>query len=124
MKPIDILKTGKAVIANPENWTKFYMATDEYGRMTPLNSPQACKWCMSGALHRAFHELGGVDEHGDPKPGTVEIFRDISNTFSVLTGMNFMSVYNDHRTTTHTDVMNIFDRAIAHYEGSEEKTVL
>jgi hypothetical protein len=123
MKTIALLKAGKAIIAKPENWTKFYLATDKYGRLTPLKSPDACKWCMSGAIHRAAHDLGYVDEYGNPKPGAVDIFNDICETFKVITGKSFMSIFNDNKYTSHTDVMNVFDRAIAHYSGSEPKTM-
>jgi hypothetical protein len=130
MKALEVVTTAKALIADPKHWTKGYLAVDKLGRLTSLRSPQACKWCMSGAIHRAAYNLGGIDEFGVATPEAISVLRDICLTFRALypeptdgKRMRYFAQFNDHYKTTHADVMEIFDKAIAHYDGSEPKTM-
>ena len=46
------------IISDPEKWTHEAAARDKYEYVVPVDSPEACKWCASGALSLAFNDRG------------------------------------------------------------------
>lgn len=42
------------LLANPESWTTGFYATDKEDRPCHTLGPDACRWCMAGALIRCY----------------------------------------------------------------------
>lgn len=95
---VEKLRAAKALIDTPEKWTKGTLARDSIGISVLVRSDDAVCFCVLGALGRAATETG---PH-------VWAIRD-----SLPAPYLAVSKFNDDPTTTHADVMALFDRAIA-----------
>ena len=93
------LTDARKLISKPENWTKKTLARDNAGKNCLLLSKDAVCYCSVGALHKS-----AVND------------RIIANAMQILRGFtpNNRPVvhYNDHTTTTHEDILAMFDLAI------------
>lgn len=100
-----ILKQVRALLANPDRWTKGEMARNAFGAPIDPQGSNATCWCLMGAIH---HET-----KDDPfLAGSVyQILR------TQLQGQT-VSDFNDNGTTTHTDVMTLLDKAIESSENT------
>lgn len=99
MKSSEILKAAKDKIGTPERWTKNTGARDS--RNVPCNPSErnAVCWCSLGAVSCVTGNL--YDFH---KAAT--LLDEVLLEYAVPT-------FNDHPSTTHADVMALFDKAIA-----------
>ena len=50
MNSLDILTKARDLIADPDNWTQGEEARDKYCFAVSPDSPEACRWCATGAL--------------------------------------------------------------------------
>ena len=88
-------------------------ARDRNGFECDPDSVDACKWCLQGALIRVmgidYITSIGVDVHSAICDALVEhkVVMDLV-------------LFNDHRNTSHQDVMNVLDRAIEIREERQE----
>ncbi len=122
----EYLVAAKAVIANPENWTKGYYAMarpirdinertkDDY---LSVDDPRAVCFCSMGALEKVALELAGSDWSNNHDV-TALYDRALDMLTIVLpaaeqAGLNDVVAFNDRSWTTHKDVIDAFDRAIA-----------
>lgn len=56
----EVLRRARSLIATPEHWTQGAMARDSEGiPMMSVTSPQACSFCLVGAINRAAIEIAG-----------------------------------------------------------------
>jgi hypothetical protein len=106
MKPSEILRAARAKIATPERWTKGQFARDATGYWVSYDNSDAVGWCAEGAVYAVL--LGHV------KADDLFVFLDRAS------GGN-TPFFNDAPSTTHADVMAMFDRAIALAEAEEVK---
>lgn len=123
---IDALKRMKVLLAKEETWCKKASALDQNLRPVSVSDPRACSWCLWGAsvrstpdndtqvelrlaLRRAAADLI-VKERNIKELGGVRI---VHNTTSID-----IVHFNDDSRTTHEDVIDVIDRAIA---AEEEK---
>ena len=116
MKVSEVLKAGKAVIADPKNWAKEWFAYDEQARMTESCSPDAVCWCSTGALSKVA-----------PKDMSTRFkaenwLHHAADTADPDSPVHCMPYYND--THTHEEVMAVWDAAIKLAEESERAPVL
>lgn len=101
------LRAARKLIADPSKWTKGWFARDAKGVMASLDDPQAVCFCAIGAIAAT----SATD----------------SETVQALTrqamARGFASVpdFNDHETTSHADVLALFDAAIAEREETEAR---
>lgn len=93
MSTRDDLIAAKALIDTPEKWCKGTMQIVR--SVPPYNS-----YCAVGAC-RSFAASDALTEE-------------------LPEGFYMLSVYNDHPTTTHADVLALFDRAIASTSSLEK----
>ena len=42
------------LLEKPDSWTQVFFARDKNGEDVDLDSPQACKWCLMGAINRCY----------------------------------------------------------------------
>lgn len=118
-----LFQAARDWLANPKHWTKGHYAKDENGNPTdpyPFNRKRIACTCALGAMLK-------VDPDQYIRLGVSNRLRDyIPKTFSSLSGrraaqMRHVHRFNDAPTTTHQDVLDLFDRAIA---GEQKKEAL
>ena len=94
--PSQMLESAKRRISLPQNWCKGEQARDRQGRAVPYFSARAEQFCMAGAL---FREGQG--------------FSSAWPFLNRAVGYKGVGFVNDDSSTTHDDVLNIYDKAIA-----------
>lgn len=106
MTPADTLRAARALIEQPERWTRRVEARDSRGRTTsPMDAGAVC-WCAAGATIRAAKcevlLMSGAFQH-----------------LEKAVGINGIEHWNDMPGRTHAEVLAAFDRAIEIAEKSE-----
>lgn len=101
MKAADILREAKAIIADPDRWTKGTFA--DCGRYCALGALRTAEWSAAGSAGVDAIHAGNLAK---AKLERVALRREYSS----------IATYNDSRWTRHEDVMSMFDEAI----GGEE----
>lgn len=96
MKTSEVLLAAKAKIGTPATWGKWNLASDSAGIYVEPDSLEACRWCLSGALRAVAGSAYG----------------QVRSFMVPLTTCGYLTEYNDLPTTTHADIMALFDRAI------------
>lgn len=91
----EILIAAKAKISDPDKWTQGSFAKDKMGYEVSYKSPRAVCWCSMGAV------------------ASVQDGFRARALFKVCPGKSSVAAYNDKPTTTHADIMKLFDDAIA-----------
>jgi hypothetical protein len=118
MKTSEMLERAKALIADPEHWTKGTLARDAKGNYANYNGPEATCFCMRGALCRVQYEnerdavlITPLERHEG-----WEIRRDAERRLRRVlknnTQFDSVSDFNDHAETTHENVLVVMDTAI------------
>ncbi len=104
MTPLDVLKGARELLSDEKRWTKGALARDKDGHETGIAvDPDAVCWCAYGAIEHCNKEGYGAE---------IAMNR-------VVRGLGWPSIgaFNDADSTTHADVLALFDRAIASLEG-------
>lgn len=101
--PAGILRAAKAKIAHSQDWIRGYLALNEEGRTVDPNNPTACKFCMMGALYNV----------AEPQPSANQMTIADAAFAALYDVTGGTSTFNDHPATTHAEVLDAFDRAIA-----------
>ncbi len=97
----DDLIAAKALIDTPEKWAK---GPGVWG---------SDRHCAQQAL---LFKAGGMDAVSKALPVAWKIGQRLKGRWSCLPSANIIR-FNDHPSTTHADIMALFDRAIAATEG-------
>ena len=100
MDRLKILKAARAKITKPERWTKGEIARNAAGKEVSPRSKEAVCWCALGALQAAAGK----------KCSFIEI-DDLA--YELTPRWTWIAKVNDHKDTTHADILALFDRAIA-----------
>jgi hypothetical protein len=90
----NLLRAAKALISDPANWTQDGVYVTADGCM-----------CAQAALNRAFK---ANDRNCDVSDQACDYLIRVLRKKSPY---HFVTSYNDASTTTHTDIMNLFDDA-------------
>lgn len=101
-----ILTKAREILAKPDSHTKGVFARDVSGRVVGSNSPIACQFCARGALNRADTIVGGTTAAYGKAVDALEKCIHIEAPYKTL------EVFNDRESTTHADILALFDRAI------------
>ena len=102
MTPLQTLKAARDLISDPARWTQGWFAKNERGLNVSEDHPDACCWCVLGAMKRVssssigFHQAAAILRN-----------RSMFRLFD-------LSEFND--THTHAEVLALFDAAIAELE--------
>ena len=91
----EILVKARKLIEKPENWTKGTNARDTEGIAIDPKSEEAVCWCSIGALVAVEDIL------------SINTFRALSPYMK-----QYIASFNDAIDTTHTDILEAFDKAI------------
>lgn len=97
MKTIDILREARALIA--KGWAQGAFARDKCGSKVLHYSPDACAWCLSGALRAAW---GGSEEYLHARNFVVAVI-----------GASCLPTWNDAPDRTKEDVLAALDEVIS-----------
>lgn len=96
----DNLIAARALIDTPEKWTRHTYARNEHGLDVNENSNSAVCFCIMGALNKATGDQAGA------LPLTQHLAVNLPTKFDRI------PAFNDDPTTTHADVLALFDRTI------------
>lgn len=104
------LRGARALIAHPDNWVKGVAARDSESNEVETDSARATCFCTVGALHKSLLVAG--------KGENVELYMEARSQLIRHRPDNSAGLvyFNDAPTTTHADVLGMFDRAIAELE--------
>lgn len=100
-KPSDILKVAQMYIA--AGWTQGPAAADSKGNDVPYKAPEACRWCMFGAIQAAGQNLQNRSEGHRALERVEPCYID----------------WNEAPGRTQDEVLEAFERAIALAEAEE-----
>lgn len=99
----EILTNARAKIERPETWIKGDDARDAVGKVVTPSDLAACRFCAYGALHAA---AGGRVASGE----SYACLMALKPASEMHDGLQD---YNDDPATTHRDILDLFDKAIA-----------
>jgi hypothetical protein len=105
--PATLLRAARAKIRARKRWAKGYFAFTARGRKCKATSPRAVCWCAWGALQAV--------SQGDGESRALWVLEN------QLVARMAMSAYNDAPTTTHADILALYDCAIAAAEQEPHK---
>ena len=151
-----LLEKSKSIISKKTNWVKDwvslkvdedYQEADVTYIVTSAIDPYACRWCLTGALTKAFFsdhtkEFVRIAEKANDecfvntaenessvfsfalKLLADEISNNIAEPIKYSNGdiryAHKVVSFNDYSDTTHEDVLNVFDKAIDMIEGIKQ----
>ncbi len=98
MTTLEILKAARALIDREEKWTRGAVARTAHGYQVQSIDDSAVQFCILGALAKASNNWKLCLMAGDSLRGLLK---------------TAIQEFNDAPTTTHADVLALFDRAIA-----------
>ena len=122
---IPILKDAKALISDESHWIKEYYAgilDPDSGKVDtniPHDSIEADCFCTAGAILRAIqNEATGAStlDRIKDQQAKAELFMHVEENNPSTPIYSSVAAYNDSETTTHADIMELFDKAIARLE--------
>jgi len=98
MRPIDLLRQARELLADPKRWTQGTGARAGDGLATGVHSANAICWCAWGALVYVHTDLNSLSDSLD--------------LIATIVGESEVSSWNDAPERTHEEVLAAFDRAI------------
>ena len=127
MQAIEYLKRARNLLDKPENWTGDIYARKSSGVPTRINSPDACRWCLTGALIKVSDKNNGNEDDIELIDAICDMddgFKDATKILYCALGhkyenfcsqsvmSSFVSNFNDADDTTHLDIIDLLDTAI------------
>lgn len=103
---VDVLMQARAKIEKRENWIKGRFAADKAGFEVFSDEPGACRFCAIGSL------LATPCSQEEYEEARNFLFVAMEERDRRAYGYS-LAGYNDDPKTTHEDILNLFDRAIA-----------
>lgn len=107
---VNALALGRAIVTDPEAWTKGCEARNDKGQEVATYDNGACKFCMVGALNFA---AGNASDFGS----TYQLYEGIkflNRAIMVLDSRTHpnVTVFNDSGRTTHRQMLAVYDKAV------------
>lgn len=115
-----LIKMARSVLTNPDNWGKKAYAYDRLGLIVEPTYDTACKFCSAGALYKSLDILN-ISVWDFYFVAREYLDKSVPKESIASEGVvPDIIVYNDLPTTTHADILSLFDRAIqlAESEGN------
>ena len=100
-----MLINARALIADPNHWTRSFLACNAAGHPVHWCDPSATKWCALGAIYRGAYELVGDRDEA------ARIATKVAKSISPLWLCQGLMIMNDTR--GHAAILARFDRAMA-----------
>ena len=98
-----------AEILTENQWTQFQWAKTTSGRPTTLYAPDACQFCLTGALRRAIHDIKGVKFPHSLNPAGKELCMQMHIDHNIHYGL---TVFNDKKAKNKEDVLKLINNTI------------
>jgi hypothetical protein len=92
------------LLAKPEAWTRFKFARDKNHWNVSTLSPEACSWCLVGALKRCGQH--NIETHKILRDKIIELWPH-EGIYSTLLAQSFLHNWNDNPSTKHEDVLTV-----------------
>lgn len=103
----DQYKTVRELLSDPDRWTKKAMAVDGAGCPVVLYSPEACRWCLLGAM---LHVYRSDEEYGKASERLYSMLRPQLQEFSLSEAFNLVA-WNDAEERTYQEVIDLVTKA-------------
>jgi hypothetical protein len=110
---VDLLRKARALIEDPARWGKGWYCVDAEGRRVHDDvDPPGCRRCMAGALRFAAGLPLNPGGTGLNTPAGAAAARALLRAVAHGSPYESLSDFNDDETTTHGDVLHMFDLAL------------
>ena len=96
---VGILRQIKRLLSDRDKWLKNSQAKNDKGRVVEPNSPDACSWCLVGALRKVC----GSDFH---------TYNVVYLALAQRTDKALLTSFNDSTDTTYNDIINFINHTI------------
>ena len=103
---LQVLIRARALLA--KGWTHKVYARDSNNRIVPISSPEACKWCLDGAIKAAAEEKGGSAY-------------DVIHMLDRQLGQSSID-WNDNPRRTQASVLRRLDRIITEMTNADQRS--
>ena len=138
MQAIEYLKRARDLLDKPENWTGGTFARKADWELTQINSDDAYKLCLTGAILK-------VSDKNDGIVGDKDLFKSVETDANFQKAIKMLvnkigiffyknefaaknkrlmfahvSSFNDYDNTSHQDIINLLDRTIAETTNTAE----
>lgn len=108
----NLLIAARLLLSDEENWNKGKYALTSNGEHKYGGHPDAVCWCSKGAL-QAFHEPEPYNNYQDVRDNAQRVLHSMINKHQDDWDSTGIVSFNDNERTTHEDILNLFDAAIA-----------
>lgn len=112
---LPVMRAARARIDTPDKWCQDAAARDKNGRPTGSTFPDACQFCVEGAVRAALHARGLESRY--------QLMLAINEAFCeaaveahlpwIADGNCIANAFNDHEDATHAGILGALDTAIA-----------
>lgn len=107
MTIVEVLRAVRELLSVPERWTQGAFARQEDKTQVNAEDPEAVCFCIRGAIHRV------AVNHYEEARAACKLLEEGVPEYSKAWGL---SGYNDSRSTTHADMLELIDGVIATIE--------
>lgn len=101
---LQVLKGARELLSDESKWAKGFFAFDKDGERCGACSPEACKFCLIGAMRKVAGRDTSV---------TVNCLTEIYNYL----GHNLAADWNDDADRKHSEVIDLLNKTIARLES-------
>jgi len=128
-----ILEKAYELIKNEEDWIKGVDAIDIHGEETVPDDPEACQFCLNGAINAASERFEDFDVIRNCYPteyheAVYKLRKEIHKEIVKRTGdrehlfpSQAMTNYNDNLHRTHQDILNIILTVLKNIKGEQHE---
>jgi hypothetical protein len=100
-----IVQAARQTLSDPTKWTKGKLAKNSQGEWTEPTGSEAVCWCFVGA----------IEKHGlDAQDSVYAVMVDALERIKLPRMNGSITQFNDHKDTTHSEVLEVFDLLISH----------
>lgn len=110
MEPIETIQRTRALLIDPNKWTKNVTAQDACAVPVNAHDPRAARWCLIGGLQREAETTREMYAAADLIEAT------LFNHYN-LTVVNVADFNDNH---THEDLIALLDKVLADYAPAIE----
>lgn len=109
MTVLEVLVKARERISDPEKWTQGAFGRDPEGEARGIGDNGACRWCAAGAIYMNDGDL--------ELDGAIAALERLVEAPPPTAMDGPLAYFND--TSTHEEVLTLFDRAIAIERAAE-----
>ena len=116
----DAIGQALDLLGRESNWTQGNEAVDDWSSTCDANDPDACKWCITGAV---AHVIGNDFE----SESVQQIIRKLDVYISEIVpwtkgNRDSAMAFNDHSSTDHRDILDVLETVMEKASDPDDKT--